>query len=295
MDTKFEPRTRYEIKEVRWFQVDELPVHRKDDRIKQKLGFSANSFFMVTPFIKALKQWISLKTQSNMISNKSNKNQQRPQSTTNFRSVNNKSQHHSKVHQHHHHHHNNSLQQSTTFNDEYSNEYFSQLSNNKSKLHSRSNENLTSPNRNSKQNQKFPNSFSFSNSKKKVNNNNRERAPNSDQQDQIKNKYSVKQQSQYYLKLQKQEFSELLNIRDANSNKNNNVSSLTSSNVKLNTNKTSKFRPFQTNENIKEINTLKNHYSGPDCWTNFKFDFESLMQTLPISPSSMNHCSNLTN
>ena len=50
--TKFEPRTRREIKEVRWFSLDELPVHRKDIRTKQTLGYSPNSFFMVIPFVK---------------------------------------------------------------------------------------------------------------------------------------------------------------------------------------------------------------------------------------------------
>lgn len=52
MKTKFEPRTRKEIKEVRWFPIDDLPVHRKDHRTKHRLGFSPNSFFMVIPFVK---------------------------------------------------------------------------------------------------------------------------------------------------------------------------------------------------------------------------------------------------
>ena len=56
---KFEPRTRREIKDVRWFAIDDLPVHRKDTRTKQTLGYSPNAFFMVIPFVKALKQWIS--------------------------------------------------------------------------------------------------------------------------------------------------------------------------------------------------------------------------------------------
>lgn len=54
----FEPRTRREIKDVKWFSIDELPVHRKDLRTKQTLGYSPNAFFMVIPFLKALKQWI---------------------------------------------------------------------------------------------------------------------------------------------------------------------------------------------------------------------------------------------
>jgi len=58
MNEKFEPRTRREIKDVKWFAIDELPVHRKDTRTKQTLGYSPNSFFMVIPFLKALKHWI---------------------------------------------------------------------------------------------------------------------------------------------------------------------------------------------------------------------------------------------
>ena len=50
--TKFEPKTRREIKEARWFAIDELPVHRKDIRTKQTLGYAPNSFFMVMPFMK---------------------------------------------------------------------------------------------------------------------------------------------------------------------------------------------------------------------------------------------------
>lgn len=59
--THFEPRTRREIKEVRWFAIDELPVHRKDNRTKYNLGYSPNAFFMVIPFVKALKKWIAAK------------------------------------------------------------------------------------------------------------------------------------------------------------------------------------------------------------------------------------------
>lgn len=50
--TKFEPKTRREIREVRWFAIDELPMHRKDPRTKHSLGYTANSFFMVIPFVK---------------------------------------------------------------------------------------------------------------------------------------------------------------------------------------------------------------------------------------------------
>jgi mRNA-decapping enzyme subunit 2 len=57
-NTQFEPRTRREIKDVRWFSIDDLPTHRKDTRTKQTLGYSPNAFFMVIPFVKPLKQWM---------------------------------------------------------------------------------------------------------------------------------------------------------------------------------------------------------------------------------------------
>ena len=59
--TKFEPKTRREIREARWFAIDELPVNRKDPRTKPTLGLSPNAFFMVIPFVKALRRWIALK------------------------------------------------------------------------------------------------------------------------------------------------------------------------------------------------------------------------------------------
>lgn len=47
------------IKEVRWFAIDELPMHKKDIKSKQAIGLGPNAFFMVIPFIKSLKQWIN--------------------------------------------------------------------------------------------------------------------------------------------------------------------------------------------------------------------------------------------
>jgi 8-oxo-dGTP pyrophosphatase MutT (NUDIX family) len=52
LSTRFEPRTRREIREIKWFPVNELPFHRKDNRTIQNLGYSSNSFFMVIPFVK---------------------------------------------------------------------------------------------------------------------------------------------------------------------------------------------------------------------------------------------------
>lgn len=116
--TKFEPRTRREIKEVRWFAIDELPVHRKDTRTKQTLGYSPNSFFMVIPFLKSLKQWISNHNMNNNIQSNINNstgkinigqrshstiNHQRHNSHTSYHNNNNSNSSHNNNNHHHHH------------------------------------------------------------------------------------------------------------------------------------------------------------------------------------------------
>jgi len=53
--TKFEPRTRYEIKACEWFPISDLPLNKKDTTPKVKMGVSANSFYMVLPFVKRIK------------------------------------------------------------------------------------------------------------------------------------------------------------------------------------------------------------------------------------------------
>lgn len=64
MDTKFQPRTRNEIKYCEWFPLADLPSSRKDQTPKLKIGKNANAFFMVLPFIKRLKRWVFEQTQN---------------------------------------------------------------------------------------------------------------------------------------------------------------------------------------------------------------------------------------
>ncbi|ELU02605.1 hypothetical protein CAPTEDRAFT_229101 [Capitella teleta] len=59
LDTQFQPRTRNEIKRLEWFTVNKLPLHKKDPVCKQELGLNPNAFFMVIPFIRHLRKWIS--------------------------------------------------------------------------------------------------------------------------------------------------------------------------------------------------------------------------------------------
>lgn len=54
-ETKFQPKTRFEIKACEWFPVADLPNSKKDCTPKVKMGVSANAFFMVLPFVKRLK------------------------------------------------------------------------------------------------------------------------------------------------------------------------------------------------------------------------------------------------
>ncbi|XP_072934993.1 uncharacterized protein [Epargyreus clarus] len=58
-DTKFQPRTHYEIKACEWFALTDLPSSRKDMTPKLKMGVSPNSFFMVLPFVKRMRRWVA--------------------------------------------------------------------------------------------------------------------------------------------------------------------------------------------------------------------------------------------
>ncbi|XP_060604814.1 m7GpppN-mRNA hydrolase-like [Ruditapes philippinarum] len=58
LDTKFQPKTRKEIKSLQWFPIDALPAHKRDQSSKTQLGLNPNTFFMVIPFIKSLRKWV---------------------------------------------------------------------------------------------------------------------------------------------------------------------------------------------------------------------------------------------
>ncbi|XP_066459171.1 m7GpppN-mRNA hydrolase isoform X2 [Eleutherodactylus coqui] len=57
-DTKFNPKTRREIRNIEWFPIEKLPCHKNDMTPKSKLGLAPNKFFMVIPFIRPLRDWI---------------------------------------------------------------------------------------------------------------------------------------------------------------------------------------------------------------------------------------------
>uniref|UniRef100_H2ZTC9 m7GpppN-mRNA hydrolase n=1 Tax=Latimeria chalumnae TaxID=7897 RepID=H2ZTC9_LATCH len=57
-DTKFNPKTRREIRNIEWFSIEKLPCHKNDMTPKSKLGLAPNKFFMAIPFIRPLRDWI---------------------------------------------------------------------------------------------------------------------------------------------------------------------------------------------------------------------------------------------
>ena len=58
-----------EIRDVKWFDIADLPSSVKDRNCKEITGYSATSFFLVLPFLNKLKTWIQEKksTDSSMI------------------------------------------------------------------------------------------------------------------------------------------------------------------------------------------------------------------------------------
>ncbi|RUS80026.1 hypothetical protein EGW08_012196 [Elysia chlorotica] len=57
LETKFQPKTRREIRDIQWFPVHTLPTYRGDQTLKEAVGQNLN-LYTVTPFIRHLKAWI---------------------------------------------------------------------------------------------------------------------------------------------------------------------------------------------------------------------------------------------
>lgn len=72
MSTKFQPRTRCEIKSCGWFSIADLPTNRKDLTTKIKLGVNPNAFFLIIPFMKKLRQLANGASSSKRSRKKSN-------------------------------------------------------------------------------------------------------------------------------------------------------------------------------------------------------------------------------
>ncbi|EDV26991.1 uncharacterized protein TRIADDRAFT_22739, partial [Trichoplax adhaerens] len=51
-DTKFQPKTRHEIRKIEWFRINDLPVNKKVSEADSKRGMKPAYFFLVIAFIK---------------------------------------------------------------------------------------------------------------------------------------------------------------------------------------------------------------------------------------------------
>ncbi|XP_031574113.1 m7GpppN-mRNA hydrolase-like [Actinia tenebrosa] len=73
-NTQFQPQTRGEIRDIRWFKIEHLPAHKKDTSCNEYLNCNPSNFFMVIPFVKDLRRRLTNKTprpsSQNSISNR---------------------------------------------------------------------------------------------------------------------------------------------------------------------------------------------------------------------------------
>jgi len=76
-NSQFIPRTRNEIRAVKWFPIADLPTNKKDALTKIKLGFGSASFFMVFPFVRLIRGWVSCHMHKQQQSAASRKKQRR--------------------------------------------------------------------------------------------------------------------------------------------------------------------------------------------------------------------------
>lgn len=67
LSTNFKTQTRNEIRGIKWFEINNLPTHKKDIACKERLGMGAHNFFMVTPFASKIKEWVAKQQPSKKI------------------------------------------------------------------------------------------------------------------------------------------------------------------------------------------------------------------------------------
>lgn len=75
LNTLFETQTRNEIRGIKWFEINNLPTHKKDIACKERLGMGAHNFFMVTPFAAKIKDWVAQQQPSKKIMKRKKRNQ----------------------------------------------------------------------------------------------------------------------------------------------------------------------------------------------------------------------------
>jgi len=58
MEYIFKPHTAYEIKQIAWFGIEELPDNKRDNVVSSR-GISNSNFFTIYPYVRRLKKWIA--------------------------------------------------------------------------------------------------------------------------------------------------------------------------------------------------------------------------------------------
>lgn len=59
-DTKFAPRTKCEIRDIRWYPIDCLPSSKKDPMPENPLNIGYNSLYMVMPFTRHIHKFVNM-------------------------------------------------------------------------------------------------------------------------------------------------------------------------------------------------------------------------------------------
>ena len=63
-DTKFSPKTKKEIRDIKWFPIASLPASKKEEMPptndpRNPLNLTHNNLYMVIPFVRGLRKWLA--------------------------------------------------------------------------------------------------------------------------------------------------------------------------------------------------------------------------------------------
>ena len=73
-ETKFAPRTKKEIRDIKWFPISSLPSSKKEEMPPQNdprnpLNLTHNNLYMVIPFVRGLRKWLGGRQKASKINN----------------------------------------------------------------------------------------------------------------------------------------------------------------------------------------------------------------------------------
>ena len=71
-DTKFAPKTKKEIRDIKWFPIASLPSSKKEEMPPQNdprnpLNLTHNNLYMVIPFVRGLRKWLANRQKTSKI------------------------------------------------------------------------------------------------------------------------------------------------------------------------------------------------------------------------------------